>query len=81
MQYFEHLAELPAPQGSSVALGYFDGLHIGHQTVVRRAVEKAEKKGLVPALFTFRLPEESRIKGPRLLSTERKHQRAAGLGV
>ena len=81
MQYFEHLTALPAPQGSSVALGYFDGLHIGHQTVVRQAVEKAEEKGLVPALFTFRLPEESRIKGPRLLSTEHKHQRAAGLGV
>ena len=81
MHYFEHLTALPAPQGSSVALGYFDGLHIGHQTVVRRAVEKAAERGLAPALFTFRLPEASRIKGPRLLSTELKHQRAAGLGV
>ena len=81
MRYYEHLTQLPAPGGSSVALGYFDGLHIGHQTVVKQAVETGRAKGLTPALFTFRLPEASRIKGPRLMSIEVKHQRAADLGV
>lgn len=51
MRYYEHLTQLPAPGGSSVALGYFDGLHIGHQTVVKQAVETGRAKGLTPALL------------------------------
>lgn len=37
---------------SAVALGYFDGLHIGHAAVISRAVSKAEN-GLCPCVFTF----------------------------
>ena len=69
------------PQGSAVAMGFFDGVHKGHQAVIRTAVEAARRQGLAPALFTFRLPPESRIKGPRLLPTEEKHRRVAAMGV
>lgn len=36
-----------------VALGNFDGVHLGHQVVVRRAVEEGREKGLraVAAIF------------------------------
>ena len=63
------------PQGSAVAMGFFVGVHKGHQAVIKTAVEAARRQGLAPALFTFRLPPESRIKGPRLLPTEEKHRR------
>lgn len=69
------------PLGSAVAMGFFDGVHKGHQAVIRTAVEAARRQGLAPALFTFRLPPESRIKGPRLLPTEEKHRRVAAMGV
>ncbi|MBQ8646812.1 MAG: riboflavin biosynthesis protein RibF [Oscillospiraceae bacterium] len=69
------------PQGSAVAMGFFDGVHIGHQSVIRTAVELAREHGLKAAVFTFRLPPESRIKGPRLLPTEEKHRRVAAMGV
>lgn len=69
------------PQGSAVAMGFFDGVHKGHQAVIQTAVEAARRQGLAPALFTFRLPPESRIKGPRLLPTEEKHRRVAAMGV
>ncbi len=36
----------------SVALGYFDGLHIGHKAVISAAKEKAEN-GLCPAVLLF----------------------------
>ncbi|PSL51235.1 FMN adenylyltransferase /riboflavin kinase [Salsuginibacillus halophilus] len=36
-----------------MALGYFDGVHIGHQTVIRRAVEKAEAQGVEAVVMTF----------------------------
>ena len=35
----------------AVALGFFDGVHVGHREVIRAAVENGI--GLVPAVFTF----------------------------
>lgn len=40
-------------EGLSVALGYFDGLHIGHQLVIKEAIEYAKKNGLKSAVMTF----------------------------
>ena len=37
----------------SVALGMFDGVHIGHQSIIRRAVELARKVHGTSAVFTF----------------------------
>lgn len=36
-----------------VALGYFDGVHLGHQTVIRTAKSIAEKNGWLTAVMTF----------------------------
>src|SRR5215210_586371 len=36
-----------------VALGNFDGLHLGHQAVVRRVVEEGRKRGLRSVAATF----------------------------
>lgn len=36
-----------------IALGYFDGVHLGHQRVIRKAVEIAGEKGIRPAVMTF----------------------------
>ena len=48
-----HPRQLPP---TAVALGLFDGLHRGHQAVIRRAVGLP---GLTPAVFTFRYDEEA----------------------
>ena len=37
----------------TVALGMFDGVHIGHQSIIRRAVELAKKIGGKSVVFTF----------------------------
>jgi riboflavin kinase/FMN adenylyltransferase len=37
----------------SVAIGYFDGVHKGHQNVIKRAVDAARQKGLKSAVMTF----------------------------
>ena len=42
-----------APQGSAVALGYFDGVHLGHRAVIGAAVRAAGRSSLCPAVFTF----------------------------
>ena len=40
-------------QGISLAVGFFDGVHLGHQEVIRQAVSLAKQQGLVPAVMTF----------------------------
>lgn len=45
-----------------IALGYFDGVHIGHQKVIRTAVEEAQKKGLKSAVMTFHPHPSSVLK-------------------
>ncbi|BBI34388.1 bifunctional riboflavin kinase/FAD synthetase [Cohnella abietis] len=39
--------------GISLAIGFFDGVHLGHLEVVRQAVSIAREQGLVPAVMTF----------------------------
>ncbi|MED4080074.1 bifunctional riboflavin kinase/FAD synthetase [Halalkalibacterium halodurans] len=36
-----------------MALGYFDGVHLGHRTVIETAVKIAKEKGAVSAVMTF----------------------------
>jgi len=43
----------PPAKKTSVALGLFDGCHRGHIQVIKRAVERARKYDLAPAVFTF----------------------------
>ena len=38
---------------SAVAIGNFDGVHKGHQELIKRTVRTAEKKGLTSVVFTF----------------------------
>lgn len=38
---------------SVAAIGFFDGVHIGHQTVISRAVQIAKKEGLSSAVMFF----------------------------
>ena len=83
MQIYTNMAplELGGKEGSAVALGYFDGIHVGHQTVIGGAVSWAKAHGAAAALFTFKLPGASKIKGRRLFSIEDKRRIVAGLGV
>ena len=42
-----------------IALGFFDGVHLGHAALLRRTVEEAALRGVTPAVFTFdRVPKE-----------------------
>ncbi len=65
-----------------LTLGVFDGLHLGHQLIMRTVVEKARAKGAVPTVITFDPhpravlhPESS----PPLLQT--LDQKVEGFGV
>ena len=47
-------------QKKVIALGFFDGIHLGHQALLRRTVERGRELGMAPAVFTFdRSPREA----------------------
>lgn len=81
MHILQTLTPIAAPRGSAVALGFFDGVHLGHRRVLGAAADCARENGLTAAAFTFRLPGRSSLKGGRILSPAQKHARIAALGI
>lgn len=81
MQLYTQLAKIEAGAGSAVALGFFDGVHLGHQAVICAAAAYGKQHGLAPAVFTFRLPLGSGMKQGRICTEENKHQLVEQLGV
>lgn len=70
-------------QETAVALGCFDGLHIGHRAVIGRAVAQ-QSRGLAPCVFTFTMqrPVPGVPKGrQQLQSLPRKLAELEALGV
>ena len=55
-----------------IALGFFDGVHLGHGALLRRVGEKAAELGAVPAAVTFDThPENLILKTPAPLAATR----------
>lgn len=86
MQVFTGIEEVPPGFGPSVAtIGVFDGLHRGHQSLIRMVVEKARELDASPVVVTFdRHPLEVVAPGkePPLITTlEQRTQVMASLGI
>lgn len=50
----EIFSELNKNTGLTLALGFFDGVHLGHQAVIKSAVNYAKEKGTKSAVVTFK---------------------------
>ena len=58
MKIYNNLTINQKHQNSVVAIGNFDGIHIGHQKVINQARQKAKKKRLPFGIITFEpMPE------------------------
>ena len=65
-----------------IALGFFDGVHLGHQALLRRAMERSRERGLTPAMVTFdRSPREfvTGLPVPLLTTAAERRRTAAAL--
>lgn len=52
MQVFRHIPSLLQPP-TALAIGNFDGMHLGHQALLNQLMQTAQAKNLIPAVMTF----------------------------
>ncbi len=80
--YFE--AKPNQVKESSIALGFFDGVHPGHQVVIRKAKEEAQRLGVPCGVVTFKDHPRTLTRGqsPNLLTIiEQRLKLFESLGV
>lgn len=67
-----------------VAIGAFDGVHLGHRTLIEAAIDDAARRGVSSVALTFEPdPDEvvSATPAPRLMSHEQRIETLAATGV
>lgn len=76
--YPDQILRLP---GSVVTIGAFDGVHRGHQALIRRVVGRAGELGVPAVVYTFDPPPRAYFQGaPVLTPLARKIRRLKALG-
>ncbi len=80
MRVVRSLASLPSSKPAlAVAVGNFDGLHLGHRRLLERLKAEASRRGLPAAAVTF-APHPEKVFGPhRLCMLQTVDQRLEGL--
>ena len=81
MEIFKNLTHNP---NLSLALGFFDGVHLGHKTVIESAVDFARKNGNKSAIITFAEHPCCILRGtqPEYILTKTEREKAIeALGV
>lgn len=66
---------IPLNNSSAVALGFFDGIHLGHKAVIKAAVKQGNLNNLEPTVFTFKQQPSTvlkRKKSEQLITLEDK---------
>lgn len=62
-------------------IGYFDGIHLGHQKLINRVVELANEIRLDPALYTFNVYAENSKSEQLIMSRGEKVKAIKELGI
>jgi riboflavin kinase/FMN adenylyltransferase len=79
------LRQTDLPRGCVATIGNFDGMHIGHQAIIRGVVERARETGRPSAVITFH-PHPLSIVAPdrvppQILTLPQKHELLRDMGV
>lgn len=54
--------DLPDLEKKVVALGYFDGVHLGHQKLMKRNIELSKKYNFTPSVLLFKENTKNKVK-------------------
>lgn len=86
MKIYNHLSEFSKLENAIVTIGTFDGVHFGHQKIIKQLVEKARQDGGESVILTF-FPHPRMIIDPenqdlKMINTiNEKAEILKGLGV
>jgi riboflavin kinase / FMN adenylyltransferase len=86
MEIFHHIEDRRlSMSGSVVTMGNFDGIHLGHQTLIRKTVEESKQLGYLSTVLTFE-PHPLKVLAPErapllILSYEDKMALLQAFGV
>lgn len=79
MTIIDGTKEIEYPGGTAVVIGKFDGIHKGHQKLIRKAASDPSLKCVV---FSFTTDSEKYLKDSgRILSREERRRKFESLGV
>jgi riboflavin kinase/FMN adenylyltransferase len=67
VKIFTDLQQIRDIPPTAIALGNFDGVHLGHAELIRRTARYAASRGLSPAVFTFSNHPYNVLKGKTLI--------------
>ncbi|KEF29710.1 Riboflavin kinase [Marinobacter nitratireducens] len=77
--------DFPFAQGCVATIGNFDGVHIGHQTILEQVKEKAAALGVPSVVMVFEPQPREFFQGneapPRLMSFRQKFEALTALGI
>jgi riboflavin kinase/FMN adenylyltransferase len=81
----EELRRFPVDRPTALTIGNFDGVHLGHQYLVRQVIEQATKHGMTSGAVTL-YPDPVRVLRPEepmqyLTSLEERIELLRGLGL
>jgi riboflavin kinase/FMN adenylyltransferase len=86
LNIYRHISDLSNLSNTIVTIGTFDGVHLGHQKIIKRLVELKNKQGGEIVLFTFAphprkvlFPEQTDLK--LITTTEEKCDLLKAFGV
>ncbi len=86
MRIFYNINEITGLNNTIVTIGTFDGVHLGHQKIIKRLVELKQKQGGETLLFTFAphprkvlFPEQTDLK--LITTTEEKCELLKQFGI
>ena len=82
MKIYEYKKGMRLDGERAIALGFFDGLHIGHRKLLESAVFAAEKEKITSAVFTFRADSDlPKLSGAPLYTDTDKAELISSLGI
>lgn len=85
MKVYNSVKEIKDIRETAVALGNFDGVHMGHRKLIQRAVDVAKEKGIKSAVFTFSNHPRNLIAGrnivQNIITNEEKERIIEEMGV
>jgi len=85
MKIIEGSRGFSAPEGTSLTIGNFDGVHLGHRELLRRTVSRAREQDLLAVALTF-VPHPVRYFTPKarfyeITTQEERAARMEELGI